>query len=97
MEIYSYNDHRSAPSPEPVGWFCHLQLYLGCGSRHCHGINYTQNPVSWPPALAADSSCALKEKAGTVDFSPLPAFNLQLAFSPAFNREGVLTCWNRPN
>src|SRR5437879_3733370 len=26
-------------SPEPVGWFRHLQLYLGCGSRHCHGIN----------------------------------------------------------
>jgi hypothetical protein len=27
-------------SPEPVGWIQHHQLYLGRGSRHCHGINY---------------------------------------------------------
>jgi len=38
-------------SPEPVGWFCHLQLYLGCGSRHCHGINSAQN------ARKSDSEC----------------------------------------
>jgi len=27
-------------SPEPVGWSAPPTL-LGCGSRHCHGINYT--------------------------------------------------------
>jgi hypothetical protein len=32
-------------SSEPFGWFCHLQLYSGYRSRHCHGINYTHNKV----------------------------------------------------
>jgi hypothetical protein len=46
MEIYSYNDHRSALlSPEPVGWFRHRQLYSGYRSRHCHGINYAHLPI----------------------------------------------------
>jgi hypothetical protein len=46
-----YNDHRSAPSPEPVGWFCHHQLYSGCGSRHCHGINnYEFELIDYEPS-----------------------------------------------
>src|SRR5216117_722593 len=53
VEIYSYNDHRSAPFPEPrlVGT---TQVYLGVGSRHCHGINFTSDAgqqiygASWP-------------------------------------------------
>src|SRR5208337_2539623 len=41
--IASYNDHCSAPfSRALVGW--HHQSLIGRGSRHCYGINYTQNP-----------------------------------------------------
>jgi hypothetical protein len=32
VKIYSYDDHRSAPSPEPVGWIQHHQLYSGAGA-----------------------------------------------------------------
>jgi hypothetical protein len=32
VEIYSYNDHVRLLSPEPVGWFCHYQLYPGVGA-----------------------------------------------------------------
>src|SRR6185369_11343698 len=44
MEIYSYNDHRSAPFSR-AGWLVLAPpTLLGPRSRHCHGINITQNP-----------------------------------------------------
>src|SRR6266566_6028724 len=50
VKIHSYNDHCSAPFSEPVGWFLAPPTLLGPGSRHCHGINYTQNAKSgWCP------------------------------------------------
>ena len=42
MVITTYNHHVRLLSPEPlVGW--HHQSLLGAGSRHCYGINNTQN------------------------------------------------------
>jgi hypothetical protein len=32
VEIYSYNDHRSAPFSRAVGWLQHHQLYSGVGA-----------------------------------------------------------------
>ncbi len=44
MEIYSYNDHRSAPFSR-AGWLVLAPpTLLGPRSRHCHGINYTHDP-----------------------------------------------------
>src|SRR5882724_2830341 len=53
--ICSYNDHCSAPfSRALVGW--HHQSLLGRGSRHCYGINCTNDDVKIPagsfPAVA---------------------------------------------
>src|SRR5881398_816666 len=48
MVIDSYNDHCSAPF-SPACWLAYAPpTLLGSGSRHCHGINYTQNPGSGP-------------------------------------------------
>src|SRR6266550_6407237 len=44
MVVTTYNHHVRLLSPGPlVGW--HHQSLLGRGSRHCYGINYTQNPA----------------------------------------------------
>src|SRR3954465_5100602 len=45
MVIDSYNDHCSAPFSRAC-WLAYAPpTLLGSGSRHCHGINFTQNPV----------------------------------------------------
>jgi hypothetical protein len=53
--IASYNDHCSAPFSR-VGW--HHQSLLGRGSRHCYGINFTNNrrPGMARPAGIQESS-----------------------------------------
>jgi hypothetical protein len=43
MEIYSYNNHRSAPFSRACWLVLPLPTLLGRRSRHCHGINFTQN------------------------------------------------------
>jgi len=45
VEIYSYNDHRSAPFSR--AWWLALAppTLPGRGSRHCHGINCAHWPV----------------------------------------------------
>jgi hypothetical protein len=43
--ICSYNDHLRLLSPEPFGW-CAPQSLLESGSRHCYGINYSDDPSS---------------------------------------------------
>src|ERR1700674_3654475 len=42
--IASYNDHVRLLSPERSWLVGNHQSLLGYRSRHCHGINYTQNP-----------------------------------------------------
>jgi len=46
VEIYSYNDHRSAPFSR--AWWLALAppTLPGRGSRHCHGINCAHDPVN---------------------------------------------------
>src|ERR1019366_5896968 len=44
--IASYNQHIGSFLPSLFGWLCTTKAYSGLRSRHCHGINYTQNPVS---------------------------------------------------
>ena len=52
--ICSYNDHCSAPfSRALVGW--HHQSLIGRGSRHCYGINFTNNRVVSVIAAGFDS------------------------------------------
>jgi hypothetical protein len=41
LEIYSYNDHRSAPFSRACWLALAPPTLLGRGSRHCHGINFT--------------------------------------------------------
>jgi hypothetical protein len=43
MEIYSYNDHRSAPFSRARWLVLAPPTLLGRWSRHCHGINIAQN------------------------------------------------------
>src|SRR5580700_11369556 len=42
--IASYNDHVRLLSPERSWLVGSHQSLLGYRSRHCHGINFTQNP-----------------------------------------------------
>src|SRR4029077_10687489 len=42
VEIYSYNDHRSAPFSRACWLVSAPPTLPGAGSRHCHGINITQ-------------------------------------------------------
>jgi hypothetical protein len=44
VEIYSYNDHCSAPFSRACWLDSTPPTLLGRGGRHCHGINYTQIP-----------------------------------------------------
>src|SRR6266852_9241039 len=41
--IQSYNHHIGSFSPEPSWLVQRHQVYSGLGSRHCHGINFTNN------------------------------------------------------
>src|SRR5207248_7105873 len=51
MVIDSYNDHCSAPFSRAC-WLAYAPpTLLGSGSRHCHGINYTQNSLLLPPTV----------------------------------------------
>jgi hypothetical protein len=43
VKIDSYNDHRSAPFLRACWLVQAPPTLLGPRSRHCHGINYTQN------------------------------------------------------
>ena len=45
MEIYSYNNHRSAPFSRACWLVLAPPTLLGPRSRHCHGINYTHHPT----------------------------------------------------
>ncbi|MFZ0915073.1 MAG: hypothetical protein WAN09_17510, partial [Candidatus Korobacteraceae bacterium] len=42
-KIYSYNDHCSAPFSRALLVGSAPPTLLGCGSRHCHGINSASN------------------------------------------------------
>src|SRR6266436_1446175 len=44
--ICSYNDHCSAPFSRAFWLVATTKVYSGPGSRHCHGINYTHNPLN---------------------------------------------------
>src|SRR5580658_5081449 len=48
VEIYSYNDHRSAPFSRACWLALAPPTLLGRRSRHCHGINYTHRPRGYP-------------------------------------------------
>src|SRR2546428_2713064 len=50
VEIYSYNDHCSAPFSRACWLASAPPTLLGPGSRHCHGINYTSNSANRPYA-----------------------------------------------
>src|ERR1700730_4957711 len=50
--ICSYNDHCSAPFSRAFWLVATTKVYSGLGSRHCHGINYTHNPVGSCPGKA---------------------------------------------
>src|SRR5712692_5039158 len=41
--IQSYNHHIGSFSSEPFWLVQRHQVYSGLGSRHCHGINFTNN------------------------------------------------------
>src|SRR5207244_1674201 len=43
VKIYSYNDHCSAPFSRACWLALAPPTLLGRGSRHCHGINCTNN------------------------------------------------------
>src|SRR5262252_10259181 len=43
VKICTYNDHCSAPSSRALLVGLAPPTLLGLRSRHCHGINYTQN------------------------------------------------------
>src|SRR6266567_6302597 len=45
VKIYSYNDHCSAPFSRACWLALAPPTLLGRGSRHCHGINSTQNAL----------------------------------------------------
>src|SRR5205814_35877 len=45
MVIDSYNDHCSAPFSRACWLVLAPPTLLGRGSRHCHGINYTHQPM----------------------------------------------------
>lgn len=54
--------------------------------------------VSWPPVRSSRQFLGReKEKTGTKDFFPVPAFYLKLRFSLSFNGKGVHTLRDRPN
>src|SRR5580692_861469 len=67
VKIDSYNDHRSAPFSRACWLDSAPPTLLERRSRHCHGINYTQNPV------AAAHHCALggEQTAQTCAFARL--------------------------
>src|SRR5437667_12533645 len=44
--ITSYNQHIGSFSPEPFGWL-EPPKFTRVESRHCHGINNSQNPPPW--------------------------------------------------
>src|SRR3954453_17104549 len=51
MVIDSYNDHCSAPFSRAC-WLAYAPpTLLGSGSRHCHGINFTNYPVPFAKGI----------------------------------------------
>src|ERR1051325_7864332 len=56
MVIDSYNDHCSAPFSRAC-WLAYAPpTLLGSGSRHCHGINYTNYYALWRSRHARETS-----------------------------------------
>src|SRR5205085_11484197 len=78
MVIDSYNDHCPAPFSRAC-WLAYAPpTLLGSGSRHCHGINYTNHWVAlnftnhcaalpdYPyPQHTVETTCSLNQNSGS--------------------------------
>src|ERR1035441_1710023 len=80
--VTTYNHHCSAPfSRALVGW--HHQSLLGRRSRHCYGINYTQNRAGAnPPHFAATPDSAAATGRVIVNTAPPPGAEAASMFPP---------------
>jgi len=76
VEIYSYNDHCSAPFSRACWLASAPPTLLGPGSRHCHGINYTHlTPSGF--RLASPRLWRVEHNAGEMNRpSPLAFFSI---------------------
>src|SRR5215475_7100005 len=85
VKICTYNHHCSAPSSRALLVGLAPPTLLGLRSRHCHGINYTQNPLTGGSIAAHVSAKFKKQRAGSRNAdnelqNPLQRRKMALAF-----------------